>query len=301
MPGDSSKALEYNIHMKGKYAYWVHCRYIISFDHMTEQAYLACEEDIHKLIPCCGKVPMYGVPLIFDTYCDEYIHDYIDLEETTRINSIKEYTLHNSMATDDDITIDMIKKFRTWLAETILNLNKENNEYLSKKDILMLTYYANGMTNNTLEELELFKNQSSSEIISDKCGCGCGSMDINIRSNCDPCSEYKYYIYNYMINRFSDLTFWRQFPIVFVKLFEKYISNIITANLNLDKNNSNVPYYVNNCNGSFISNQEKSLMILDRLVNALRYIINSQVDDHSNYITSAFSDWATKLYEIMEW
>ena len=36
----------FNTYLKGKYAWWVHMRYIIPFEKMGIQGYIACEENI---------------------------------------------------------------------------------------------------------------------------------------------------------------------------------------------------------------------------------------------------------------
>ena len=50
MPDSMPQAEYFNKYLKGRYAYWVQMRYIVSFDHMRHEGYVACEEDITKLL-----------------------------------------------------------------------------------------------------------------------------------------------------------------------------------------------------------------------------------------------------------
>ena len=116
MPGDSQQATFFNSQLKGKYAYWIHMRYIVPLESLGENGYVACEEDITKLLKDNnGEYPKpYGTEYldIYSFITDLYdktalnIMEYIDIETTDKINSINEFKLKNTYTVDSDITIN---------------------------------------------------------------------------------------------------------------------------------------------------------------------------------------------------
>lgn len=300
----------FNNHLKGRYAFLVQMRYIVSFDHMDYHGYVACEMDIEKLLQKeDGTYPKpFGCPYI-DTYeetCD--IYPYIDELETDRINSLQEFKIKNEYVTDSDITIDELKKFRTWLADRLLSFNKNNEDELvfnlyDDTTIIMLLYYKNGMfddTIKTLTDMSEYKTQ-----IQQTTQCCCGNViqrDIIYNStDCDPILMYRTYIYNKMIKVFSDMDFWMQFPSEFILEFKKYIDNILKLHLNLSGNmtciNLNECGYINNTD----TIQAQYEYILNQLSESLKYIAEKDTNGHKNYIYDSLNNWATYLYEKMEW
>lgn len=302
----------FNKHLKGKYAYWIHLRYIVSFDHMKHEGYVACENDITRLLKKDdGTYPIpYGAPYIdvYDDSCE--IIPFIDVKETDKINSVIEFARKNNYATDDDITIDELKKFRTWLATQLLSFDINNKgeqlyELFDSDETYVLTYYKNGMYDNVIKYLNTF-GKVDINIINNitSSSCGCGRTDLSSLYNmgisvCDPLLIYRKNIYNKMVEMFSPYTFWKDYPIEFIKEFKKYIDNIINADFKLTKC-SYISDFVD-CGCEVSNEQENMLLILKRLSQSLSYIINNQIVSHKNYINDAFKDWATYLYEKMEW
>lgn len=305
----------FNTHLKGKYAYWVQMRYIVSFDHMRHEGYVACEEDITKLLPTNGVYPKpFGAPCL-DIY-DLTLQPYIDVVETDRINSIKDLRIKNEYVADADITIDELKNFRTWLATELLSMDqfevpignsstpKQKYSLFNSSETHTLEYYANDMYDDTVSILTEFTkptNDIASSIGMNACGCH-SSSDISSLyntnlSSCDPVGLYKQGIYNKMVQMFSDVNFWTRFSPEFIDTFRRYVVNIIQVNLPLSSTKQEA--YLDCTRSS--KDDSKSTDILKRLAQSLEYIKNQTVNGHKNYIADALRDWSMYLYESMKW
>ena len=299
----------FNKHLKGKYAYFVHMRYIVSFDHMRHEGYVACEENIDKLLNDVvnNMQNPYKAPYI-DIIDNEEIIRYIDVYETDKINSVVKYRLQNNFTSDNNVTIDELKKFRTWLATNLLmfdldDLGNPINSLYNDHDTHILNYYKSGMYNDTVRILSIFGTNEAQATDLTTSTCGCDNNWSNLYttqvSACDPLYIYKHNIYKEMIDMFSNIEFWTQFPQEFILEFKKYIDNIIKCNFPLTKSQYVSDYADCGCNN--IDNQELMINILKRLSQALEYIAQGNMLGHKNYIHDAFKDWATNLYELMEW
>ena len=102
MPSHMEQAEYFNKYLRGRYAYWVHMRYIVSFNHMGHEGYLACENDITKLLKLKdGSYPKpFGVPYL-DVY-DSKIMKFVDSIETDKINNIDNFKRPNKYSPDED-------------------------------------------------------------------------------------------------------------------------------------------------------------------------------------------------------
>jgi hypothetical protein len=321
MPEGCVKAPFFNNYLKGKYAYWVHMRYIVPFELMGYDAYVACEEDINKLLKDGnGNYPKpYGCEYldlyehIIDLYDNTALNilDYIDMDETDIANNTNEYILRNSYITDKDITLDELKKFRTWLATELLLFDSEystgliKNELFSSQESHVLDYYKRGMYNEVLVALSDFGSTqiNINNININDCGCS-SSSDVSSLYNtslsvCEPISIYKKNIYLKMVSMFSNIDFWTRFPKEFILTFKHYIDNIININLPLSSSQYISKFADCVCGDSKIQNEGTN--ILKRLSNSLEYIYNGEVNGHKNYIKDSLYDWASELYEQMEW
>lgn len=299
----------FNKHLKGKYAYWVQMRYIVSFDHMRHEGYVACEEDITKLlVNQDGSYPKpYGAPCI-DVY-DPVILKYIDTVETDRINSVRDLRMKNKYVTDEDITLDEIKLFRTWLATEILMMDQSNTGdqrkiYLDDIETHVLEYYANNMYDSTIKVLSEFGSPTVSLLESklSDCGCSHGSNLSSIYDTslnvCDPVNIYRKNIYNKMVQMFSSIEFWLQWSPEFIGEIKKYVDNIISVNLPLIPSKLDDGFVDCTCK---LNNDNNYIDILKRLSISLEYIENNDIQGHKNYINDSLRDWSTILYENMQW
>lgn len=311
MPNDMPQAEYFNKYLKGKYAYWVQMRYIVSFEHMRHEGYVACEEDITKLLQNeDGTWPRpYGAPSL-DVYDPKIIH-YVDEIETDRINNTIEFRMKNKYAPDEDITIDELKNFRTWLASELLlmdqtELGEQKNSYFTESETHILKYYASGMYDNTIKILSEFGVTTASidlGVTMTDCGCShssnLSSLYNNSISTCDPIYIYRKNIYQKMVQMFSNIEFWDRWAKEFILTFKKYIDNII--NLNLPINQSILSNSFADCGCSSNDSQMRTISILKRLSTALDYIQNEKISGRKNYINDAFRDWSSMLYENMQW
>lgn len=309
MPADRPEADYFNKHLKGKYAYWVQMRYIVSFDHMRHEGYVACEEDIQKLLQNAdGTYPKpYGAPAL-DVYAPRVI-EYVDSIETDRINSTVQFRMKNSYSPDDDITIDELKLFRSWLAKELLKmdqteLGEQKNSYLSDTDTHVLKYYADDMYDNTIKILSEFGQTQVSLGILDTTSCGCHGSNLSSLYNtelnvCDPTEVYRKNIYNKMVEMFSVETFWTKWAPEFLNECKKYIDNIIKCNFPLSKTEWHSEFADCACQNK--TEQDKLMDILKRLSISLGYMRDGNVSGHKNYINDALYEWSSLLYEKMQW
>lgn len=292
----------FNTFLKGRYAYWIQMRYIVPFEFMKHEGYVACEEDITKLLQRVdGSYPRpYGCPYI-DMYSeDRCIMKYIDLEKTDEINDISRFKLENDNVPDGDITVAMLKNFRTWLAKTILDLSTALNTQLDEPTTHMLTYYANNMYDDVLKYLTMFSGNSEVSVVESKCGCCSGEslVSLNLSSAmCDAPSIYRKNIYNKMVEVFSNVSFWTKYPTDFIVKFKQYIDNIIKVGLVINTNAVSDAYKDCTCN----NNESSYLNVLNRLSITLGYIIDDSIQGHKNYIYDSLYDWSSTLYEFMQW
>ena len=310
MPDDMQHFEYFNKYLKGKYAYWVQMRYIVSFDHMRHEGYVACEEDINKLLQReDGSFPKpYGAPAL-DAY-DEKIIEYIDVLETDRINNTLDFRMKNKYVTDEDITIDELKLFRAWLAKELLKMDQtEIGEQkvmkLSEIETHILNFYANDMYDEIMRALITFGTSKISldNIQQNTCSCH-HSSDLSSLYNdslniCDPVIIYKNNIYQKMVEMFSNIEFWEQWTKEFIGVFRKYIDNIIKLNLPLDINQLNNSFI--DCGCQSTSRQEEFMNILKDLSITLKYIETDDIKGHKNFINDTLYKWSSLLYEKMKW
>lgn len=302
-PGDDL----FNTYLKGKYAYLVHFRYAIPFDFMTIEQYVACENDLKNMDYL--KDPQ-GAKMYWDIQKrDSDILAFVDDEATDAANNVNMFLRCNSFTTDSDITLEEIKKFRTWLAETVLSFDQKTDgtqklQFLNEELTHTMQYYAGGMYDDVLKWLNKFGKVIVNISTPPQSSCGCAGADLSSLYKdtigaCDPIYVYKRNVYDKMVEYFSKLAFWQAFPTIFLQEFKAYIDNIIRANLSLGKTQF-VEIYTD-CVCLDNQNQQQGQEILARLSKALEYMIENQVAGNKNYINQAFSDWATQLYEVMEW
>ena len=281
---------KFNEKFKGKYAYWIHMKYAVSFDDLGDN-YKTYElsSDPRALLTSNG-IDYLDVE-------DGYV-SVVDVADTEKVNNIDVYIARNNFTPDKDITIEELKKFRTWIATKLLDIGIFNDT-----ESHVLKYYANGMYNDVVKYLSEFGESKKivSNIIQSPCSCQNNNISgatqpLNI---CDPVYIYKNNIYEKMVDMFGKTEFWSQYDINFLEEFKKYIDNIIKCDFILYK----TPYIsdFNDCGCNNTNTQENMLKILQQLSNSLNYIINNDILGHKNYISTSFNNWAKYLYESMEW
>lgn len=309
MPSEFRMSEMFNKLLKGRYAYWIQMRYIVPFDYMRHEGYVACEEDITKLlVKVDGTYPKpYGCPYI-DMYDEDgCIMRYIDSEGTDKANNISQYRSANDNSTDPDITISELKLFRRKLAQFILDYNSinidESNSNLTTTEEHVLNYYADDMYNETVKSLMLFNNNIVITNTNSDCGCcSAATLDSIYSMNidyCDALNVYRKNIYDKMVEMFSNVDFWGKWPLELLIKFKKYIDNIIKVGLVIDNSKLEASKYRDcTCNKTDINSNQN---ILKKLSESLNYMIEGQEKSHYNYIKDSLYNWASLLYEYMQW
>lgn len=289
---DRGPDINFNEKFKGKYAYWIHLKYAVSFDDINIEEYGDLEQSSNpeQLLTTKG---------IYFIKTENYL-DSIDTNTTIKINDISFYVAQNQFAPSSELTIEQIKKFRTWLAETLLAIGRYED---SEEHVL--AYYADGMYNNIIHYLTKFGQTSvqlTPTISSSDCGC-MGNLSKSYATTpintCDPVYVYKNNIYKKMVEIFSNIYFWTQFDSEFLTMFKLYIDNIIRCNLTLSRS-----IYVSNfidCGCNNVDTQTEMIKLLQQLSKSLQYLIDDKIIGHKNYISDALTNWAKYLYENMEW
>lgn len=285
---------KFNEYFKGKYCYAICWNTCVPVDELSFEKY----KDSEQLSLQNGKITIVGN--VHEILLENY-KEYIDTEETLKVNNniIEHYTYLNKFTTDDDITLDEIRKFRTWLADILYENQAFIHLYTTDVEKLnhMLQYYKQEMNDETIYSLSTFTGLESVNIINtSSCGCSHSSNIITGITNCEPLSIYKNQIYYYMCTVFSDINYWTP-QLDICKEFKKYIDNIINLNLPLTTNTiTNI-----DCINIDISEQDLLMNILKNLSKALEYIITCDIEGHKNFISNSFTSWAVKLYEKMRW
>lgn len=289
----------FNTHLKGKYAWWPRLQWVVPFDIMTDEQYAEAEQIADAAFQELTK--QEGWYSIFD------LIDYVDTNKTNCFNSINALKAYNTFTPDADITVDELKKFRTWLATSLYNLGDNDPDTL-----YMLNYYKNGMWDDALDGLNsMLKYNESDDLFrsfDSKCSC-CGSTSTlaalysqkNTTGTCDPIQLYRTSVYNKMVSVFSDINYWISKPAEFLQTFKSYIDNMLKINLIPSINVDNLNNAFVECTCNYTDSDALAKSIMERLSTSLEYIINCQITGHKNYISDAFIDWSTKLYEHMEW
>lgn len=296
----------FNTKFKGKFCYWIRCTWAISFNDIDDSIYKNMEYNE-------GLISSYDN---IDTLSnEELIEELIDIDATTKANSIERFKTENNFSAGSDITIEELKQFRTWLATSLLSLQKYDDD----ATMSMLEYYKEHMNDDIIRSLRKFSTYFNINGLNvnyyNTCGCNNNptkiskdllSNELMVYSGCDPIEIYKMGVYNKMVEVFSDMHYWTSgFETKnFLIEFKKYIDNIINCGLVpgkfvLGKDNS--IYGVTDCMCITQSNQEANTLILKNLSKSLEYIINDDIVGHKNFIADSFGKWAKNLYEYMEW
>jgi hypothetical protein len=101
-----------------------------------------------------------------------------------------------------------------------------------------------------------------------------------------------------MVQTFENADFWSQFNKDFIRVFKKYIDNIVKTGLVITNDTKSPIYVVCKCNSSKVNAANE---ILKNLSDALQYIIDDEIKGHVNFIHDALFNWADQLYDYMYW
>lgn len=234
-------------------------------------------------------------------------------------NNRDKYLYLNEFTPDDDITIEELKVFRTWLAQILLANEPLIQERKDEDSLrMMLTYYAQNMKDDTVKSLSFMAPYMEARSIvagvnpgtllgmsgiklNSGCGCNGGGILYNGSSNavCDPLSIYRNAIYNYMVEVFSDIYYWDAQTEICIEM-KKYIEGILKVGLPLSTNIID-PFSDCTCSSVDTDAEAHYRKMLESLIQALEYIINGEILGNKLFINKAFNDWAVYLYEYMYW
>ena len=304
LPDDCRFSKFFNKSLKGKYAYWVKMRYIFPLESLDYKTYIQYEQmDDVQFISTCT------LPHI-DLYSEEccmydFAQVYIDQDATELANAIHDYKTANEYVADYDIDINKLRRFRSWLAGEILAFNTRIDgmylDNLTDNQIHMLEYYKNDMYNEVVKQLNIFGTDNAFTLLSNtSSGCNCCNNTQYVLATSNTCNGLDIYtknIHSLMVQTFEDINFWMQFNTDFIGVFKKYIDNIIKTGLSVIKPSSNILYSQCNCTGT----NSTSNIVLKNLSESLQYIMNNEIQGHSNFIHDSLHNWADQLYDYMSW
>lgn len=289
----------FDTNLKGKYAYWIRMTWATPLEVTSLGQYIEYEQDG---VPA-GDTPSDEWPFILTSTIEELV----DTTETDAANTTTQFTLYNSYSTDSDITLDELKVFRRWLAETLLGFDTELNYDDNTKH--MLQYYVADMYDDTVNWLTQFgKPEYSVSVLNNQyqkpTGCGCSGVGQNLSSlynttlaSCDPVGVYRKNIWKLMVDTFSNIEFWKQMSTPFLSEFKKYIDNILKAGLPLSSSEW-ISVFADCVCGQTPDGTNTAILV--RLSESLGYLIDSETG-HDNFIQKSFNDWSSILYEKMFW
>lgn len=309
----------FNTQFKGRYVHCINWTYLVPLEAMDNEAAITLSKELQNSTTTITSIEQPWFSL------DE-LKDYVDVNDTEKVNAIHKYIEYNSFTPDEELTLEQIKEFRTWLATVLFNLlSPEPDVEKNKKNIItMLNYYMNDMTDDVIATLDSFhvdmpqvgvynvgvQGVTGINVLSPvkKSSCSCTHSSIAAMlaqpssvSVCDPIAIYRRALYSQMVDVFSDINFWMQFDEVLFNEIKRYIDAIIKSNLPLTASQYVSELYDCNCLTSTDSAQERLMSILKNLSTAFDYMAKGQVTGNKNFIGDTLNQWATKLYEIMQW
>lgn len=309
MPNTFKMADFFNKHLKGKYAYWIQMRYIFALDSMDYELYIKYEQ--LDAIDFLSNDILPHIDLYSEEYCMiDFAKEYIDLCTTEEVNNIYNFLTSNVHSTDEDLNIDSLRRFRSWLATELLKLNKginiENLGKYSTEQLYMLEYYKNNMYNETIKHLEMFGNSTVKISGENNRSCGCCNnisnslYDSLLADNCNVISIYRSNIHDTMVKMFESPDFWINLNTDFVKVVKKYVDNIIKVGFTINNDTNKNPFTDCVCKND-ISVKNSNDSILNNLSIALGYIVEKKYTGHINFIHDSLYNWAEYLYDKMYW
>lgn len=280
----------FNKYLKGKYAYWVRMQVAVPFDFMSEGEYVNAERS--------GHLPKGLKECEHYWYTDRgQVCALIDDVETDNINNIGRYQTLNGMSAGETLTIEQLKKFRTWVAKSLLEFNKfDDDEYE------VIDYYSKGMYNLVVKSLSKIETNVALPELGPKGSCTvCSNNSVPTLGNvtvCDPLQSYRDYIYRKMVETFSEIEFWADQYKPFIEEMKNYVDGIISVGFVIDSNERYDKFADCSCSDK---NSDYFVEILKRLSQALEYVLDNDLQGHRLFISKAFNEFASFCYEKMEW
>jgi hypothetical protein len=281
----------FNTNLKGKYAYALNWNWVVPFSEMTVSQFV--------------EQSRLNTPLPYTNFPYEKFEEFVDTEFTDKANSIDKYIALNKFSGNTELTLEDVKKFRTWLASTILAIKDE--ESMERGEKQMLEYYAGGMYDTVVDSLTIFSvvEPQYSTIMSSTCGCmktaNSGSL-LTVGTTCDPLAMYRRGIYDLMVKLWSDHNYWIDLESDdFLMEFKRYIDAIISYNMPLYIVDWTNVFADCTCLNGDDALQKAGINAMKNLSQALQYMIDGETKGHKNFIDSALRVFASQYYERMYW
>lgn len=291
----------FNTKFRDKYVYALNWNYLIPLEEIDEGPFAILSKAFCKNIEDVApeQIPV-GMTIVDWAAFREYA-DFTATEKTNKTAALKEA---NRFSSDSEITLDELKKFRTWLAETLYNVLVGIEEY---DTVEMLNYYKLEMNDDTIKHLTHFAPSTTVDILNTtvKSTCGCqGATGVNLLGSvttCDPIYQYRKAVYEKMVSVFSEIAFWTEREEDLLIEIKKYIDGIIAHNLPLTSSQYTPDLYDCGCLSDADASQERLMNILKKLSKAFGFMIEGQVTGNRNFIGDTLNQWAAYLYERMRW
>lgn len=300
----------FNEYFRGKYCWWTRCIYVHLFDEYTQNEIIDIEQT--------GTDSKVGTHIIMSADWTNYI----DMTATEYANNITRWSGANKRIIDNNIILDDLRAYRTRVAQWLLGvvidedfdidtaaeknavlLEYAGSDYCKLKE--MLNYYKNEMYNTTIGSLLTFTGPNTytqNAPISYGCGCSASSLAIDTTTitATNPIAIYRRNVYNYMVQVFSDVNFWKLFEEDGVlQNLKEYTQGVIDVNLPLTPAPAALEYA--DCSSLLTDTNVQLTTILSNLVLAINYIQTDKDIEYRNFIYQSFFMWAAKLYEYMRW
>lgn len=296
----------FNENLKGKYAIAINFKYVfpLGIENISDDVLNIIATEYKQLQEQPGDILVIN-EIEFSRNVNYVLFEDVR-EYAESFDTLDKYLYLNEFTTDEDITLDDLKRFRTWLAEALYANDTWIDQWSKDPDKLrdMLLYYIHEMYDRVVKSLMKFNSYVDVNNISKQSGCGCFNNAVTYTSDvlsvCDPLLIYRHNIYKYMIEIFSDVSYWLGQEEICGEM-KKYIDNIIKSNLPLTSVTLYDKFADCTCINVDANEQDTLMNILKRLSLSLGYIINHNASGNRNYIASAFLDWSTYLYEKMRW
>lgn len=281
----------FNKTYKGKYAYCINWQRVVPID-IPIIDYI----DLSK-----GNIDLESYNNVLDI--SKYI-DYIDISETQDINNPDLYIYKNNFVTSEDISIDDLKNFRTYLAvllDNYYNTMSTDDEKLKT----MINYYFSNMYDETVLKLSLivgdvyYTSSVSSQLSNvtySSCSCASNANTVGtlLNTGCDVISIYRAAIRNIMVKYFSDVEFWANKHDICNEIVI-YLNGILNMNLQIAAGTVD-----GDCANINTSLQYQQQNILKDIIKAFEMIKDGNIVTNKNFIALNLNKFAN-IYESLKW
>lgn len=267
----------WNKFFKGKYAFWIHMRYLVPLEHMSIGEYVKAEQS--------GCVQS-------EYHVDTLKHDvdlYIDYSETERLFNVNKYLNINKFVPVGEITMDDIRNFRSWMAGVFYDLSSEATGQH------VWNFYKNSMWDEVCKWLCLDIPTQQVQATLSGCGCNTSLHSLQVNGSCDPLLEYRRRMKATLVKMFTLQFLTEQDPKVLNQI-RLYIESILASNLVFGASKD-----FKDCSCGTSQNELHLRALCERFAKTLSAIIDGSWKERINYHTDNTKNWIDQVYELMTW